>query len=211
MADKQADRVDDRSGWNRTESKIALISVVISALGVIFAAVSSFASWQQLELIGRERMTPYKTVMFSARLDSYQQMVSDSSAFVGQSRSIMYRANGDWKISATDEQISEMRDENDSSFEKMKASYQIGLSIWPDDTTETLRTALDAAERMHTCNSGTVASDVKDGISRFAKLAVCSGDLLGQNDDLKKHVDNANKAMAKHIRQYQVEANPRPF
>lgn len=60
------------SGWSDREVLIALLSLGVAAIGAIATAVSAFLTFQQVSLINRERMTPYRAILYSEKLKSYQ-------------------------------------------------------------------------------------------------------------------------------------------
>jgi len=211
-----ADEDIGRSGWTQTESRIALVSVVISALGVVFAAASSFASWQQLEMLGRERMTPYKTVMFSSRLESYQRIVSSSAQFVEKSRSVAIQVESrqkGWLPPWSDREIDQLMQENASSFIIVKAAYQAGLPIWPNDAKKALEGALETARITSFCNAGWLANNGSNLHLKDTRQEGCRDTLEEQNELLTKKMDAANDAMSSYIQKFQPTefTNPSSF
>lgn len=65
-------------GWTKLESLIALISVIIAAAGVAISAVTAALTYQQLRMLNNERMTPYRSIFYSSRLESYQGFMSSA-------------------------------------------------------------------------------------------------------------------------------------
>ncbi|MBA4041878.1 MAG: hypothetical protein C0474_08820 [Sphingobium sp.] len=63
-------------GWTKLESIIALVSVIIAAAGVVISAVTAAFTYQQLIMLNNERMTPYRSIFFSTRLESYEGFVA---------------------------------------------------------------------------------------------------------------------------------------
>lgn len=66
--------VKSKAGWNQRESTIALISIVIAAIGSVASAGSTFLAYKQLEVSNRERMTPYLSILYNAKVESYKQV-----------------------------------------------------------------------------------------------------------------------------------------
>jgi hypothetical protein len=69
------------AGWTKRESTIALVSVVVSAISVLIAAVSAGFSYQQLRMLNRERTTPYRAILYSARADHFANIVRTTNHF----------------------------------------------------------------------------------------------------------------------------------
>jgi hypothetical protein len=79
----------EERGWSHIEARIALISVVISAMGVIFSAASTYFTWNQVRQTFDERMTPYKAVIFDKKVDAYSELMSSSSDLRGATLAIV--------------------------------------------------------------------------------------------------------------------------
>ncbi len=74
-------REPTNSGWTKRESMVALVSVIVSAFGVLISAASSLIAWQQVQMLRSERMTPYRAIFYTEKVKSYRDFVSASSEF----------------------------------------------------------------------------------------------------------------------------------
>lgn len=71
----RASKASKATGWTSTEARVALAGIVVAALGVVAAAGSTIFTYQQVRMLSRERMTPYRAILYDAKVDSFRNIV----------------------------------------------------------------------------------------------------------------------------------------
>lgn len=64
-------------GWTRLELVVALISVVVAAIGVLLSFVSTVLTYKQLLILNRERLTPYRAIVYNVKVESYRELTGE--------------------------------------------------------------------------------------------------------------------------------------
>jgi hypothetical protein len=66
---------------SRYEPLVLVVSAVLSSIGIIAAAASTWIAWRQVELMSNERLTPFRVAMYQRQLDARSDLLDSMTRF----------------------------------------------------------------------------------------------------------------------------------
>lgn len=183
---------------HRYESTIAALSVLISSVGLLIAAVSAWTAWQQVQIIARDRQTPFRAVLFDQQVSAMNAALEDMARFQSATicaESIALNENlgddGDARRTCV-AQVGE-------SMDRLELSIKRSIALWPEESNAALRYFLVEAAEQNACMSQVLL--LRQGAFRSGERTVtCTPDFGSERDRLLDLEMTARKAMKLDLR-----------
>lgn len=183
----------------RHESTIAALSVFISSVGLLIAAVSAWTAWQQVRIISLDRQTPFRAVLFDQQVNSMNAALEDMARF--QSATICAESiisNEKLGIDRGKKRACVAR--VGEAMNQLELSIKRSIALWPKNSNAALRKYLLESAKQNACVSQILLLH-QNTIRAGEQTVVCTSDFGGERDRLLDLEMTARKAMDTDLRQ----------
>lgn len=192
-------------GWTKRESIVALVSIIVAAIGLVVSAASSVFAWQQVRLLNKERMSPYRAILYNAKVSSYQDIITAANRYEYSVNEVFgdlitWYQNPSLYVWNSNELISESH-ESESAYQLLRESLFRGKVIWSGDIYWELNGLEVSAERTQECLRPSVL-----GLPREAFVRRCQELLPWGQQALIRYRESIERMMREDIRADQLQA-----
>lgn len=197
-----------RQGWTKSESIIALVSVVFAAAGVVVSAVSTVFTYQQLRLLSRERATPYRAILYSAKVDSYKDFVAAATraeAALGRMILSNYQDSGH-DLPGTRPAMTEAVERSEQQLAAFLEVATQSRALWPDAISSRIAQAAEISSAGDLCTHA--FSELRRGSATYERaVQVCDGgQLLRATNEFRDLAAEIMGMMRQNLRADQLQA-----
>jgi hypothetical protein len=182
----------------RHESTIAALSVFISSVGLLIAAVSTWTAWQEVRIISLDRQTPFRAVLFDQQVSSMNAALEDMARF--QSATICAESI------ILNEQLGNDREARRAciarvgeAMDRLELSIKRSIALWPKESNAALRKYLVESARQNACLSQILLLH-QNKFQNGEQTIACTSDFGRERDWLLDLEMTARKAMDTDLR-----------
>lgn len=156
LTDRTGARATVGLWFERNEKIIVCLSGLATAIGVLFAAASSFFAWQQLELINHERMTPYRAILYNTKLEKMEQMVEISARYHDSLSGIAQITTLNLDGDIEQDKLKELRSyaaKSIADYEALQTATYVNFTLWPSPVLGSFSSLMVPAIKLNLCSS----------------------------------------------------------
>jgi hypothetical protein len=167
---------------DRNDKAIGALSGVATAIGVLFAAASSYFAWQQIAVMNDEKLTPYRAIVYENKVDSYKlisdanmrfrHMLMDVRTIVDPetlSGGFTPAADAAARVARREASVARLRD-FDERFDEYKRTLAVNSAFWPRPVSDRIASLASVVKDAARCPEA-----LKDKM-RFESVLLCSRD-----------------------------------
>lgn len=185
----------DRRGWTNLQAKVALFSLIITAMGVGVSAATSFFAFRQLDIANHNQLTPYRAIMYSTKVESYKSLRAKIRDYIDARSGAAFDISMKG-LSFMGETLSQANQRRRESIELyytkmyiLNDSMQDDSALWPDNIVKLIKKFDDRQLRLCLAQDSPAIIHIK-GFEGRLKFPDCTGrgiEMAGhkEQDDLE--------------------------
>lgn len=124
--------------------------MVLTAVSILLAAITTYISWRQIGLIIDERNTPYRVAIYSERINSYKLLAQSSAKF--ETSHICTAMIAKRKIRVTSKDIMDCSKTISDAVLPLIFDFNQSISFWPKDSRKAMSNYLSQASEVTRCS-----------------------------------------------------------
>lgn len=200
-----------QGGWTQREAVIALISVIVASVSAVASAGSAILSYEQQRMANQERMTPYKTILYNAKLNSYRELNGAFYEFEKQFPINVPIASLHTSDAGRPEYFGNYTKADFQPFEaslaKLRTSIETNRVDWPDEISNKLQGLEDVTEEARECYAWLAHFSHRTTTSLEAYNTNCTESSLSQKTAIyHRSVADVRAAMRSDLRTDKLQA-----
>lgn len=153
---------------SRHEPLILIISAVLSSIGIIAAAASTWLAWRQVDMMAQERLTPFRTAMYERQLETRSKILDAMSRFEDAALCIEVDHRMTQLRGVSTDRRRDCVFDMKPPFKELEASVKRSILEWPEETRVLMMQYMIKGAEIQECASQALLfyGPVEDGIPR---------------------------------------------